>query len=502
MKHPQDNTPSPLLTTLASVMRWRGGLIQLHARLACYFARPEPYQRLLRFLQGVLSQVARKNGWQLAEQAREATPYGMQRLLSGAVWDEDGVRDEVRVLALAHLGTAAAIVAIDETSFPKRGKHSAGVKKQYCGTTGQVQNCQVGVFLSYITPLGHTLIDRELYVPQDWTNDRERCRQAGIPDTIPFRTKPDLAIAMLERLYHEQVPLDWVVADSVYGGHLELRTWLETHQYPYVGAVCCDEPVVLVAPDGGVRRVEVRDVPALLLTDSCWHRLSMSEGTKGPRLFDWACVPVLHRGADDGWHSLLLRRTIDATPELAYYLVFAPPATPLQAKVSALGGRWRIEEHFENGKDLGMDHYEVRSFRGWYRHITLVMLALAFLVSICVQERAVTPPPADVDAGATPTESGSLEHGEDAESDKEKSDAQAHKAGEQEFPREHHHAHESHHPPTDLLPLSVPEVRHLLAHLLFPPPSGVKLVVEWSAWRRWHQRLASFFHTKRRLKAG
>ena len=461
MKPSQHNTPSPVLTRLSDVMRWRDSLIQLHACLASYFARPEPYQRLLRFLQGVLSQVARKNGWQLAEQAREATPYGMQRLLSQAVWDEDGVRDEVRVLARAHLGTSAAIVAIDETSFPKRGKHSAGVKKQYCGTTGQVQNCQVGVFLSYITPLGHTLIDRELYLPRDWTDDRERCRQAGIPETIPFRTKPDLAIVMLERLHQAGVPVDWVVADSVYGGHLELRTWLETQQYPYVGAVACDEPVVLVVPDGGVRRLEVRDVPALLLTDSDWHRLSMSEGTKGPRLFDWACVPLLHRGADDGWHSLLLRRTISATPELAYYLVFAPPATPLLTKVTALGGRWRIEEDFENGKDLGLDQYEVRSWTGWYRHITLVMLALAFLVSICVQEQRTALPTAD---GLAPPQAASA--------------------------------------PTDRVPLSVAEVRHLLACLLFPPPSSVKLVVLWSAWRRRHQRLACWFHTRRRLKAG
>ena len=460
MKLPQDNTSSSVLTTLADVIGWRGCLLQLHARLASYFARPQPYQRLLRFLQGVLSHVERKNGWQLAEQAREATPYGMQRLLSQAVWDVDGVRDELRALALSRLGTSQAIVASDETSFPKRGKHSAGVKKQYCGTTGQVQNCQVGVFLSYITPLGHTLIDRELYLPQDWTDDPARCLKAGIPETISFRTKPDLAIAMLSRLHQAGVPLSWVVADSVYGGHLELRTWLEAHQYCYVGAVACAEPVVLATPCG-VRRMEVRDVPALVLTDACWQRLAMSEGTKGPRLFDWACVPVLHRGGDDGWHSLLIRRTLDARAELTYYLAFAPPATPLQAKVTALGGRWRIEEDFANGKDLGRDDYEVRSFVGWYRHITLVMLALAFLVSICVQKHPLALPAASVGTQAMAVGA-----------------------------------------PSDLQPLSVPEGRHLLAQLLFPPPSSVKLVLQWSAWRRWHQRLASFFHTKRRVKAG
>jgi len=460
MKDSQHTIPSPLVTPLTDVMRWHGALSQLHARLASYFARPEPYQRLLRFLHGILSHVERKNGWQLAEQARETTPYGMQRLLSQAVWDEHGVRDELRAFALQHLGTAQAIVAIDETSFPKRGTHSAGVKTQYCGSTGQVQNCQVGVFLSYITARGHTLIDRELYLPQDWLADAARCRQAGIPDALPFRTKPDLAIAMLERLHQAQVPLDWVVADAVYGGHLELRTWLETHQYCYVGAVACDEPVVLATPDG-VRRVEVRDVPTLLLTDACWQRLSMSEGTKGPRLFDWACVPLLHRGTDDGWHSLLIRRTSDATPHLAYYLVFAPPATALQAKVTALGGRWHIEEDFENGKDLGLDHYEVRSLVGWYRHITLVMLALAFLVSLCVQQSHPALPGAD---GPPPPQAGVVAH--------------------------------------DVVPLSVPEARHLLAALLFALPSSVTLVVAWSAWRRRHQWLACFFHTRHRLKAG
>lgn len=460
MKHIQHNTPSAGLTTLSDVMSWQRSLLHWHARLASHFARPEPFERMLRFVQGILSGVERKNGWQLAEQAREATPYGMQRLLSQAVWNVDGVRDEVRAFALSHLGTREAIGAIDETSFPKRGRHSAGVKKQYCGTTGQVQNCQVGVFLSYVTEAGHTLIDRELYLPQDWIDDPARCRQAGIPETIPFRTKPQLAIVMLERLQRAQVELAWVTADTVYGGNLELRTWLETSRQRYVMAVECDEPIVLEIPTGGVRRLEVRDVPALL-SASDWQPLAMSEGSKGPRLFAWACLPVWHQGKDDGRHSLLIRRTDDPTPLLSYYLVFAPPDTPLLAKVTALGSRWRIEEDFANGKDLGLDHYEVRSLLGWYRHITLVMLALAYLVSIASATRHLATSPAPL---AEPP-----------------STAVA---------------------PTELWPLSVPEVRHLLARLLFPPPNSVPLVIAWSAWRRWHQRLASFFHTRRRLKAG
>ena len=499
MKHLEHITSSDVLT---DAIRWHSSLIQLHARLAPYFARPEPYQRVLRFLQGVLSHVPRKNGWQLAEQAREATPYGMQRLLSGAVWDEDGVRDEVRTLALEHLGTSEAIVAIDETSFPKRGEHSAGVQIQYCGSSGRLENCQVGVFLSYITPLGYTLIDRELYLPQEWIDDRERCEKAGIPDTVSFRTKPDLAIEMLERLHQAQVPISWIVTDSVYGGNFELRSWLENHQYPYVGAVPSHEPVVLVIPGGGVRRMEVRDVPAVALTEEDWQRLSMSEGSKGPRLFDWACVPLLHRGTDDGWHSLLFRRTIGTKPELTYYLVFAPPGTALQAKVSALGGRWRVEENFKNGKGLGLDHYEVRSFIGWYRYVTLVLLALAYLVSICVQEHEKHALSADAGKEAQAPVFPQINGKGEQASPKSKSSDLTDQTGGSVVANASAPSDVCRDRPTDLWPLSVLEVRHLLARLLFPAPSSVKFVGNWSDWRRWHQRLASFFHIRRRAKAG
>ena len=259
MKPPQHTTPSPLVTSLSEVMHWREALRELHARLACHFARPEPYARALRFVEGVLSSVERKNGWQLAEQAREATPYGMQRLLSQAVWDVDGVRDDLRAFALQQVGSQHVIAAIDETGFLKRGTHSAGVGKQHYGPTGDLRNCQVGVFLSLVTEASHCLIDRELYLPRDWTDDPARCQRVGIPATVPFRTKPQLAILMLQRLQQAQVSISWVVADSVYGGNPDLRTWLETQRQPYVMAIACDEPVVLHLPSVGVRRLEVRD---------------------------------------------------------------------------------------------------------------------------------------------------------------------------------------------------------------------------------------------------
>ena len=195
MKPSHHTTPTGRETTFLEVWRWAQELARLHARIAPRFARPEPRRRALAYLQGILSTTERKNGWQLAEHAREARPDGMQRLLSSAVWDADGVRDDLRAYALEQLGSESAILVIDESRFPKRGDKSAGVGVQYCGTTGQVENCQVGVFLAYVTAEGHTLIDRELYLPLDWIEDRERCQAAGIPESVRFQTKPELADA-------------------------------------------------------------------------------------------------------------------------------------------------------------------------------------------------------------------------------------------------------------------------------------------------------------------
>jgi SRSO17 transposase len=357
----------------------------------------------------------------------------MQRLLSSTVWEADLVRDDLRSYVLEQLGTHDAIVAIDETSFPKRGCKSAGVQVQYCGTTGQVENCQVGVFLSYVTAKGHSLIDRELYLPLDWTADRKRCQTAGIPESVRFQTKPELAVQMLERLRQAHLPISWVVADTVYGGN--------------------DEPVGILTAEGERRRVQVREVEALVLHEQDWQRLSMSEGTKGPRLFEWACVPILHRWEDDGRHWLLMRRSLSDPAEKVCSFVFAQPGTTVQEMVQASGARGHIEEDFANTKDMGLDQYEVRNWTAWYRHVTLVMLAYAFLVGICAQVQ--TPPCESAPPGPRP-----------------------------------------------LLPPTVAEVRHLLGHLIWPPPSSAKLVLAWSWWRRCHRSGASYFHTKRRLKAG
>jgi SRSO17 transposase len=456
MKQDKHTTRTATRTTATDVCRWTQALFHLHARIAPRFARPEPRLRALAYLQGILSETERKNGWQLAEHAGEVCPDGMQRLLSRAVWDTDGVRDDLRRSVVEQLGRQGAIVAIDETSFLKQGRKSAGVGLQYCGTTGQVENCQVGVFLSYVTSRGHSLIDRELYLPADWCEDTDRRRAAAIPEALRFRTKPELAVQMMERLFQEQLLISWVVADTVYGGNLDVRMWLEAHHYSYVLAVACDEPVGILTPDGRRRRVEVREVEALLLHDHDWQRLAMSEGTKGPRLFDWTCAPILHRWEHDGRHFLLIRRCVDDPNEKAYFFVCAPQGTTLPEMVTAIGARWHIEEDFENSKDLGLDQYEVRSWLGWYRHITLVLLAHAYLAGICATERCST--------GAPPP-SGSA----------------------RKLPA---------------CALTVPEVRRLLARLIWPASSSVRRVLTWSWWRRCHQSRASCSHTKRRLKAG
>lgn len=465
MKHPHHTTPPPTGPTPSDIGRWPLSLFELHARLAPRFARSEPRRRALRYLQAVISDLPRKNGWQIAEQAKELRPYGMQRLLSQAVWDHDGVRDDLRTFLWQALSPSAwpavspepttpfPVLVIDESGFPKRGDHSAGVQPQYCGTTGRVENCQVGVFLSYVTALGHGLIDRELYLPEDWCHDPARRLAAHIPQTVPFQTKPELAKLMVHRAQSASLPIRWVVADTVYGHSLDLRLWLEEQGYSYAMAVPCTE-VVCVQTKEGCLLSDVGSIGQHALCAQDWQRLSQSQGSKGERLFDWARLPLWHRGSVDERHWLVFRRCLDRPEEVAYSLVFAPPATPLLIIVQAIGARWRIEEDLEATKDLGLDHYEVRSYVGWYRHITLVMLAYAFLVGLAVQD--------------------------------------SHHCSPQERPT----------PTSPLIPLTTSEVRHLLARLIWPAPTCASLICQWSWWRRAHQYWAGYYHRRRRQKVG
>jgi len=354
---------------------------RLMHRIQHRFARVETYQRAHGYMQGLMSQNKRRNGWQLAEQIGDATPDGVQRLLNTARWDADGVRDDLRTNAVEILGSEGAVGVIDETGFLKKGDKSAGVKRQYSGTAGRIENCQIGVFLAYTTSLGHTLVDRELYLPQEWAADEARRDEAHIPQTVTFQTKPALARQMLQRAREGGMQLDWVTGDSIYGSDRRLRLWLEEQWQPFVLAVNCNEALWC-----GMQQQRA-DVLAQGFSETDWHRLSAGDGAKGPRLYDWAAMSLPRWGQEPYWqHALLLRRSLSNPADVTYYVVFAPAETTLHDWVDVAGRRWTIEESFEHAKDeLGLDEYEVRHYHGWHRHITLVMLAQLFLNALRLQ---------------------------------------------------------------------------------------------------------------------
>jgi SRSO17 transposase len=330
------------------------------------------------YIRGLLSMTERKNGWQLAELAGEATPDGMQRLLNTAKWDADQVRDDLQQYILTHLADPQAVLVVDETGFVKKGTKSAGVAPQYSGTVGKIANSQIGVFLAYANRFGAVLLDRELYLPEDWEKDPQRCQEAEVPEerraTIP---KPTLAKQMLERAFAHGVKATWVTGDTVYGGDYKLRSWLEERLQPYVLAVPKNQRIGLTHRADSV----VASWPA-----ERWQRLSAGEGSQGPRFYDWAWQSLDFRWTEAGWKQwLLARRSLSDPTEIAYYFVFAPEAVTLEQVVRAAGSRWQVEEAIELAKgQVGLDEYEVRHWQGWYRHITLAMVALAFLTVVKV----------------------------------------------------------------------------------------------------------------------
>lgn len=340
-----------------------------------HFARKEPFERMQRYIEGLMSNVRRRNGWQLAEQAGEQTPDGMQRLLNTARWNHDGMRDDIRYQVSETLGREDVILVVDETGFLKKGTKSAGVKRQYSGTAGRIENCQIGVFLTYSTPHGHSIIDRELYLPQEWCTDVARRKEAGIPPDVTFQTKGQLAQQMLARAFDERATVDWVTGDSIYGSARTLRVWLEAQHQPFVLGIRSDEALWC-----GFEQRRAVDMVADA-DDDDWQRLSAGAGSKGPRCYDWLAMTLpRYQQADDVRHALLVRRSITKPTDLSYYVVFAPAITNLLDWVQVAGRRWTVEESFEHAKDeLGLDQYEVRRWDGWYRHMTLVMLGQLLL---------------------------------------------------------------------------------------------------------------------------
>jgi SRSO17 transposase len=376
---------------------WDAGFDEAFARIAGRFPTATSRLRARDYLRGLLSGVERKNGWSLAEHAGNASPDGMQRLLNFHSWNADEVRDDLRSYVVDSLGDRSSVLVVDETGFVKKGTKSAGVQRQYSGTAGRVENCQLGVFLTYASPRGRALIDRELYLPdKNWAQDAARRAEAVVPEDVVFRTKPALARAMIERAHAARVPFGWVAGDEVYGGDPKLAGWLEDHSVGYVLAVACDHQVRTAA---GKLRV---DALAGMVPQQGWQRLSCGDGAKGPRLYDWGLIDTVEvPGGADSPRQVLIRRSVADPDAMAYFVCHAPRPTPLRVFVRVAGARWTVEECFQAAKnEVGMDHYQVRLWPAWYRHITLAMLALAFLAVTAA--RAASAPPESVPTAPSP----------------------------------------------------------------------------------------------------
>jgi SRSO17 transposase len=361
---------------VAEVEAWAVGLAEVHSRIAPRFARAEPRERVLTYVRGLLAPLEKKNSWTLAERAGEAIPDGMQRLLMSADWDVDAVRDDVRDYVVEHLGPAGVLV-VDETGFVKKGAKSAGVARQYSGTAGRIENCQIGVFLGYAAPAGRTFLDRELYLPTSWAEDQQRRVEARVDEGVEFATKPELAMRMIARALDAKVPAGWITGDEVYGQHSKLRMMLEERQMPYVLAVPVNQRVIATIA-GTVAELRADALAAQLPTQT-WKKISAGAGSKGPRQYHWARAAIRPL-EDTRSYCLLVRRSLADPDDLAYYLCHGPEPTPLRELVRVAGARWAIEETFQTAKgQIGLDQYQVRRYDSWYRHITLAMLAHAFL---------------------------------------------------------------------------------------------------------------------------
>ena len=363
--------------TPQQVADWADELSVVAERIGRHFARSEPRQRAVHYIRALLSNTERKNGWQMAEYIGESTPDGIQHLLARANWDADAVRDELIAYVAQHLGDTNGVLVVDETGFLKKGTKSVGVARQYSGTAGRTENCQIGVFLGYTTPKGRALLDRQLYLPKEWAEDEDRLKEAGVPNTIEFATKLVLARQMIDRALAAGVAAKWVTADSVYGCDHHFRTALERHGLGYVVGVRSDFSFV-----SGLREMPVdavlSEVPA-----NAWQRLTCGNGTKGPRLYDWVLLKMNSPEPEEYGRWLLIRRSVSDPDEVAYFACGGPPSTTLSELVRIAGCRWAIEDLFELAKgDCGLDEYEVRSWVGWHRHVTLSLFALAVVAVI------------------------------------------------------------------------------------------------------------------------
>lgn len=420
--------------------RWRQEFDELMLRVGVRFARVEPRRRMASFVRGLLAGLPRVNCWSLAEHAGEGGPRGMQRLLSAAVWDEAGVRDDLRGYVLEHFADPGAVLVVDETGDVKKGTATVGTQRQYTGTAGRTENAQVAVYLAYAAPAGSAFIDRALYLPRSWTGDPARCRAAGVPEDTAFATKPALARTMIARALDAGTPAAWVTADEVYGQDPALRAGLARRGLGYVLAVAKSHPVTT-----GIAARPAIEL-ARLLPARAWQRISAGPGAKGPRWYDWAWIEATDPAVTEGGgpHWLLIRRRI-SDGEYAFYRAHAPGPVPLAQLVRVAGSRWKIEDGFAAGKELAaLDEHQVRCWTSWHRWTILALLACAFLSVVAASQ-----------------------------------------------------AHTGHNGDDQLIPLTRNEIRRLFTGLC-QQPLAPRLQLDWSRWRRRHQFTAQACHYRRR----
>jgi len=367
----------PDAVSVEDLEEWSIEFDRMIGRVGPLFVHENSRRHAAQYVRGLLAPIERKNGWTIAEYSGEKEPKAMQRFLNLALWDADVLRDLVCDYAVEQLDDPRGILVADPTGFAKKGKKSAGVQRQYSGTLGRVDNCQIGTFLAYVTTgRDRVLIDRELYIPEgSWFGDPDRCAEAGIPEDLTFATRPMQVMAMVERARWSDLSFAWFTADEEFGQNPGLRSYLEEAEIGYVMAV--PKNTEFTDPTG--HQVALNQLATRLAAND-WQRRACGIGAKGFRVYDWALI-----GSDDPEHQYMIRRSTDDN-KLAYYHCFNPRREGFTELVRVAGARWPIEECFEATKGgVGLDDYQVRLYNAWYRHVTLAMLAHAFL-TICARK--------------------------------------------------------------------------------------------------------------------
>jgi SRSO17 transposase len=422
-------------------------------RLAGVFARCEVWAQAGKYIDGLASDLVRKNGWTLAEQAGDATPDKMQRLLNHTSWDHEQASVAVRAFVAEHLVDPDAVVVIDESGQEKAGQCTAGVKRQYVGCAGKITNAVNIVYATWASPRGHAIVDARLYLPQEWADDPARRARAGVPERVEFATKPQLAVQILTELRYEGRLPDWLTADEVYGQNPTLRTWCQEHDLGYVLGI--PRSFMITLGCGSTMRAEQA---VALVAEHGWNYRSAGPGSKGERDYAWAWI-----GTASPHHHLLVRRNLSDPNDLAYFYCYSPPSRPpatLATLVRVAGMRWPVEENFQVGKDhFGLDHSQVRLYTALLRHLVLAIATLAICAVTSAMRRQATStlPPAPT----SPTQP----------------------------------------PPADpgLIPLTVAEVKRLF-NLLTRTVHDLAHHLHWAWWRRRHQARARWYHHRARLR--